>query len=310
MINYKTFVEGNPDSSTKVLVICGTHGNEQNAIASTLLAREELNIQMAKVRKKYRPMVTFVVGWNETGIANYEREYIDGESETPNDLNRAFTPEGTNNNSKDFLILTIKELIAKHDIIIDVHNSPLIANCVLINNDLYAERYVDFCKKADVIGLLQDVSTHTIKYYGIRNDKFALTLELDTMGITHDNKEVLSANSLFIVHIIKQAIEYTNSKKKPDVINKNKTCLPAKYNAYEVKSHAEGVIWLTNIAKLGSYVMEGQVLATIKSYDGNTLETVCAPCDGHVCTLPMTYIMPENSVLFYIQPEIDLWGLL
>lgn len=306
MLKHKKYTYGPENAERKILVICGTHGNETNAILSTLIVKElyaKKGIDLINENMNRIPTrITFLVGWNEPAIALNQREYEDTTEAMPDDLNRAFS-DNEPIESKTTMVRRIEDEIAEHDIVIDIHNSPHIKNSVLINADLYAEKFVKFCTDNDIFCILNENSNPTIKYYGIRKGKFALTVELDAMGFTNDCNSKLNDNANFIIDLLKAIVR--GKKTDFEIGEPSKVVFAAEFEAKQLTAHTDGYIAYQLNDPMRSY-KKGDVIAHINNYDGEVLENIVAPCDGCVCNLGDGYIAEEGGFVALFQPYIKI----
>ena len=255
------FDYGNDKKS--LLVICGIHGNETNAIASTMDVRDR--IRKNPMFEKYG-RITFLIGVNEYGIRyDYRKTGIENDT---SDLNRLFYEP------IDYKALLLEEIEA-HDIIVDVHNSPNIENSILLTFDKYAPGYKRFLDEKRITNMVWNVQTPNIKnkansYEG----KMGFTVELDGMGDTSFEK--LSENSGFLYNFISSIWECEKTEETPD---------PEIISA-DIKSNYEGMIyWLK-----GRVYDKDDLIALITDYDGKVLESIRAP---YKCM-----VVAKNSSLF------------
>jgi predicted deacylase len=136
-MNIKTF-KGNNEEGKNILIISGVHGDEITPIFCTKLLQERL------VKKTIVNVnsITIVSAVNKNGIKNNTRDITKKQS---NDLNRLFTSD----EQEDYVTI-LKNLIDGNDVIIDIHSSPNCTEFLLINQDFYANSYVEFCIKNDI----------------------------------------------------------------------------------------------------------------------------------------------------------------
>jgi len=112
----------NKMKKNNILILCGTHGNEQSAI--------ELGIYLEE-KFKYHNHITVFPFVNKTGILNNSREMV--LNKVGNDLNRSLgqsIKETTTSYTE-----AVSSLVENYDYVIDIHNSPKCANFFLVDND-------------------------------------------------------------------------------------------------------------------------------------------------------------------------------
>lgn len=238
------------NENKKLLIICGIHGNETNAIATTMRVRD--GIIKNPLFERYGK-ITFLIGVNEYGIRYDCRK--NGTEYNSSDLNRLFYDR------TDYRKI-IKEEIEEHDIIVDVHNSPNIENIVLLTFDKYASNYKRFFDDKGITNMTWNSQTPNIKNEANSyKDKMGFTVELNGMGDT--SLDILADNTNFLNNFITTIWECTKVEEKQDI----------KIIAGEVKSNYEGMIfWF----KSRCYEQD-ETIALIMDYEGKVLENIRAP---------------------------------
>ena len=191
-MNIKTF-KGNNKEGKNILIISGVHGNEITPIFCTKLLQEYFEDYNSNYDVNN---ITIISAVNKNGIKNNTRDITKKQS---NDLNRLF-----NSDEQEDCVAILKTYIDEHDVIIDIHSSPNCTEFLLINQDFYANSYVEYCIKNDIKYFLRYSTSDTIKKYCSNLNKISFTLELNGM-----NKE--DYNSIIIGYeIVKTIISNIN----------------------------------------------------------------------------------------------------
>lgn len=177
-MNIKTF-KGNNKEGKNILIISGVHGDEITPIFCTKLLQEHL----VDYNSNYDVNnITIISAVNKIGIKNNTRDITKKQS---NDLNRLF-----NSDIQEDYVAILKTYIDEHDVIIDIHSSPNCTEFLLINQDFYANSYVDFCIKNDIKYFLRYSNSDTIKKYCSNLNKISFTLELNGMDRVDDHSTI------------------------------------------------------------------------------------------------------------------------
>lgn len=207
-----------------ILITSGVHGSEQLAVVSSLRMVREYKKQKEDSRqyldstahlKEIDPYfdvgpITLMAGVNPYGLIAGTREFKDepaAETGTPDkdkaNLNRAFRAEDRSDRyTFEYAVEAIKAEIDFADIVIDVHNSPLIHNCVLIDNGPYARNYVEFCREFGLDFVIREGPADTIKAYAIGQGKVGLTVELAGMGECPYQDLIVAEQTDFIKKVV------------------------------------------------------------------------------------------------------------
>lgn len=252
----------------KLLVICGIHGDETNAIATVMSVRDKI---MRRPLSDFYGGITFIIGINEFGI-RYNRRKHDIEYD-PYDLNRMF------HDNLDYKEIILKE-IQNHDIVIDVHNSPNIENNVLITFDDYATGYKKFLDKNRITNMVWNIQTPNIKNkVNSYKDKLGFTVELNGLGDTSVEDSIENSDFLYKFIITIWQCKKTEEKPDPSII------------CGSLKPRYEGMIFWVN-----SRIFEqGETIALIMDYEGNTLEGIQAPYKCLVVAKTSSLFTRENG---------------
>lgn len=236
----KMFVGDNGDNGKPaILIVSGIHGSEQLAVVSSIrmvknyterLEKERFYVNSAGEVKESHPefltgSITLLAGMNPYGMVAGTREFKEepvvnpGLSDKPN-LNRAFNVDQYQYRyTFGHAVNVIKNSIDNADIVIDVHNSPVIHNCVLIDNGPFAKNYVEFCKKFGIPFILREGPAGTIKSYAIAQGKVGFTVELSGMGDCPNQDELVSGQVAFLNTLVDAAMHVYGPNSKPVLCN-------------------------------------------------------------------------------------------
>lgn len=282
---------------SKVLVISGTHGNETNAVQDVYdlkLRYENQNIHD----------IIFCQAWNIAALDAGTREFVKSANELPDDMNRAFPTAQTMDKEKS--IGAVKDLIEYVDVVIDVHNSELLKNCVVINNDFRAQNYVNFCKRNDIPFIVIESTTDTIKRFALNKDKIGFTVEIGDMNFSDSNEGVD-----FLDKLIK-ALQATDLE---TLRCPNQNPLDASQVAKTVYAHSQGLLRTfkdnehskkPKRSEVLKHYTKGEKIFIIENpakpaYRG---EEVVAPCDGCVMDIVDSYWVNTGDIILNFQPDL------
>lgn len=291
---------------SKVLVISGTHGNETHAVdlVYDLECWTEKNGLSKIEREAIGKNVQFIHAWNKTGLKYNERNFIDESKDRETmDLNRSFHTDGVY--TKEGLVENLKAEIGSADIVIDVHNSPACANCILINNGPHARTYVDFCKKYDLQYIVRESSADTIKQYAIDQGKVAFTVEIGDMGISDKDDDLQ-----FLIKLLKALL-----LEEPffDFSYKDVDSFSASEVYTLLYSHADGLIRggdqkpLKRKDLFKRYKKGDYMFTIIDPTERKVKEYISAPCDCWLVDFEDNVWAAEGGTIGAIQPIIG-WG--
>lgn len=282
---------------SKVLVISGTHGNETNAVQDVYdlkLKYEEQNIHD----------VIFCQAWNTTALNAGTREFVKHSDELPDDMNRAFPTAQIIDKEESINIL--KNLIDWVDIVIDVHNSEFLKNCVVINNDCRAQNYVNFCKKNKIPFIVIESATNTIKKFALNGDKVGFTVEIGDMNFSDSNEGVD-----FLDRLIK-ALQATDLE---TLRYPNEVPLDASQVVKTVYAHSQGLLRIfkdsdhskkPKRSEILRHYLKGEKIFIIENPVklAYRSEEVIAPCDGYVMDMVDSYWVDEGDIILNFQPDL------
>lgn len=266
----------------KYLLLCGVHGDEHNAVLSTIKA---FNL----IKKEGIEGIN-IDSWvvNTAALRACQREVPDPSPKTK-DMNRMYGNEQVFN--PDDAIEAIKNKIAECDVVIDVHNSLACANSILISNSDYAGDYVKFAQEMGICYIVTESATDTAKKYAIEVGKIGFTVELGGMGFCPEFNTVIAKNVTFIHKLVMAVETYIRrggqfNKATPMIQN---SCVQTLY------AHHEGIA--DYYKALGERAEKGEIIAEIISPQGHVVEEIRAPFDGWIADA-----MPK----LWVQPGVDI----
>lgn len=300
------------ETGKKVLIIAGTHGNESNAVNLLSLYGyylkrlkyfldkkqpgdnyfiDEILYPMFKQEKNIKS-ITIVNALNETGLKYNTREFIQLSSTETDDLNRYFDDERIPN--KDDIMERLDQLIKKHDIIIDVHNTENVTGCVSIALNVNAPYYTDFCLKNKIPFILME-NNNTIKKHADLGGKKAFTVEVTYLGynLTSINEDLRCKELALLISRICECAKDENK-----TFNKYSLDDLIPYKSVQLTVYKEGLLkWK------GTYPMddgrldltpslkeEGETLASILDpLTRNEVGKIIAPRKGYLMSISGSY---------------------
>lgn len=337
------YSDGTPiTDGLKLLVIGGTHGNESNAV--DLVSRLKPGLERRwdpSSRYGITPWwvfthfteVTIINALNPTGLKYNERAFIN-EEEPPetDDLNRYFKKSQTHYSKEDIMGELEKE-IAKHDVIVDVHNTANCQTCISIALNENAPTYTDFAMRNKIKFVLAD-DTPTIKRYAdIVLHKVAFTLEIGDMGFnTHSNEDrdwkVRELENFLktvgdIKHFDKnfrKTIYINDSKGKVVEAPKDSSCfskhwqntfnldLLRNYKMINICTYADGLYDYHGSNPLRDYRLDDYansiICDIVDPINRNTKSMVVPPCNGWLVDVDESYWACEGGTIGDFQPDL------
>jgi len=157
-----------------ILIITGTHGNEQSAI--------QLGLRLKKYYKERN--VKVIPFLNESGIEANTREVQDNST---TDLNRSFSEDVLPYNK---IVNMVKDVVQSYDVIIDIHNSPRCSNFCLIDAGQNEDIITKYCYVSDVEYATRFSTGGTIKDYCNSIGKIGITYEFSGMSTLNSSNEI------------------------------------------------------------------------------------------------------------------------
>lgn len=240
----------------KVLVICGTHGDETAAIKTCWYLFNKIQQSNAKDGISYK----FIFMANENAVRNHTRGYCNENPESCN-LNRAFDkPIET----FEDIVNHIKKVVDEWEpaVVIDVHNSTACANTVLIDYGKGSRVLMDIANKYDLNPMLRTSQNFgTIKRYCIEKGIPAFTVEMSPMFMEFNNCKVQHKNVSYLERVISAGFELNSGYKvnscsfadskylTKDIVCPLSACIVewSKLDPYDVYEQNECICALTDI---------------------------------------------------------------
>jgi predicted deacylase len=248
-----------------------------------MMLKENLLKKKAEWLKKFRK-VDFLFGMNETGIRAKTREE---QPLPPGDLNRGYF-EPTN--WQDYL-KTVTSQCNVYDVVIDVHNSPDIANCVLLNADQFATGYRNHLDRHGIPTLMWEKDLQTLKdFVNWKTRAVGLTVELNGLGFETSAVE----NAKFLERVLRACA----------TIEKEMLPVDYRYLCVNVVAKREGMLFW-DPKQLGEKVVKGAVLALVRGYDMQVLDEIVSPVDGTLIVGPEGCFVNADEMVFQVSPTLN-----
>ena len=290
-----------------ILVIAGVHGNEHNAVLAT---KKLMNaIETSPDFSKSGATVRFIIGANRYGLLNNTREWgepdcIKNDAGEPVDLNRVFKEDKCPPGST---LLEIKNKLSKAifsaDIVIDVHNSPAMEPCVLLNNDTHTREYVKFCTANEIRYITQESTNSTVKKYAIDTGKIGFTVELGGMTLSPWHDKIIADQYMFLTNFL-SALYMSDPAELDSLRIDSKPLIPSEI-MYALPARCYGMVEYVENA-LSDKFFAGDVIAHIISENGLIGDDVIAPCDGWIgCCNPTLFVRPGDEYVYW-QPKVNV----
>lgn len=186
----------------KILILSGTHGNEQSAVRVGLSLFEHYDNDSN---------ITIIPFVNESGLYKNSR-FVESSSTT--DLNRSFFEEEEFEKDYNKVVNDLKDIIKCYDVVIDIHNSPRCSNFCLIDEGLNRSHIVNLCRLAGVEYATRYSGGGTIKDYTNRLGKTGITYEFSGMSTLNSQKEqdLCRSDIINLVNIIQNDKKNNPSK--------------------------------------------------------------------------------------------------
>lgn len=268
-----------------VLLIGGVHGNELTPLMALVLFKS-LHLQgviTALEKTDEINRITIVNGINIHGLEKCTRDIIEpAKKDGSNDLNRLFKFDSYEEEFSPFQRL--KELIAIHDIVIDIHSTPSMeSHCMVIDHTSTAFPYIKWCQDAKVPFAIYETDATTIKRYAIENGKIGVTFELNTMDKINVESAKLGASQIAQL-ILKFSVE-TFKKSYQGVLKP----------LIEFKSSETGLFVFPNVFDYSGKILKNLIESQTNFNGGGVL----------LYTAEKSYIK-KGDFAFAIQPEITI----
>lgn len=250
----------------KILLISGTHGNEQAAVYATSHAL--LKFKMANNLSEVEYVTLNIPGLNQN-----TREMP--KPKAPNmDFNRAFgcEPEYDIND----ITKALKERICDWaTAVVDVHNSPACDNAILVSNDKFAPAYIRFAIKHGIHYMLRESSADTIKRYAIYSGRIGFTVEMGGMGFAPGFKDTIAKQTDFVYKLL----DALDDEPTTSFLSLNSDRhIPQQYNMFPLHAHYQGIV--RHLFAPGDSIKQGDtVFEILNPNTTGVLEEIIAPCD-------------------------------
>lgn len=296
--NYKNYEGYN------ILMVSGVHGNEQLAVLSSYEAYSRI-----KNENLINGELTLYMGANAPGLVAGTREYTEFKdpSALPEDrnLNRAFPTE----EKVDDMELARSKVMALEDaatIVLDVHNSTSVHNCVLIDNCPYAKAYVKWCIENDIAYILRDGPQGTLKARTIKRGDIGFTVELGGMGDCMLENSIMTSQIDFLVKLIValSKVEDLSVFKRPD-----QPFPPiAKMQAFVWHGPYGFIEYIVDVTQPDHKMLDtGTEIGRMMTEEEKWHE-IFLPQRAWVCALGnQSHVAAEGSEIFYYQPDCSLY---
>lgn len=225
MIEKNVVCCGKPtEEISKVLVICGTHGDETAAIKTCWYLFNKIQHSNAKDGISYK----FIFMANENAVRNHTRGYCNENPESCN-LNRAFDkPIET----FEDIVNHIKKVVDEWEptVVVDVHNSAACANTVLIDYGKGSKVLMDIANEYDLNPMLRTSQNFgTIKRYCIEKGIPAFTVEMSPMFMEFNNYGAQHKSVLYLESVISAGLELNKKLVDSDLKINNCNFANSKY---------------------------------------------------------------------------------
>ena len=296
--NYKNYEGYN------ILMVSGVHGDEQLAVLASYEAYSRI-----KNENLINGSLDLYMGANAPGLVAGTREYTDFKdpSALPEDrnLNRAF-PTEEKVDDMDLARSKVMCLANEMDIVLDVHNSPSIHNCVLIDNGPYAKAYVKWCIENRIAYILRDGPQGTLKARTIKQGNVGFTVELGGMGDCMLEGDIQGSQVDFLVKLIVSLskVEDLSIFKQVDQM------FPpiAKMQAFVWHGPYGFIEYICEVTNPDHEMFDaGREVGHMLTEDGKWHE-IYLPQKAWVCCLGnQSHIAAEGSEIFYYQPDCSLY---
>lgn len=275
----------------RILVMAGIHGDEITPIW-TIAAMALSDEYLLSMRHQFETL-TLVNFANPLALREKKRAHTNPVS--TNDANRIFSVGLSETVTFNLMKTELEKLIEEHDIIIDIHSSPIVLNeFVLIDANKEGIWYTDFCESNNIPWVTRTVNINTTKAYAIQKGKKAFTVELNAMEKT-DIKSV--EKGMPLIYDIIQGMGRHKRYFLDKIIDDIGEFLYQDY--ISVKSKYEGLLMLKKGIK---YVRRGESIGEICDGLGKHVGNLYAPCNGFIFQgCHGTYISTGDDAA-YIQP--------
>jgi len=261
-----------------ILILSGVHGNELTPILSSMLLCDSLKSE--EFIKTYKKLIIL----NFINLNGIRENIRDIPHSINHDFNRKFPLD-----KPDYIFEIVDDFIRNSDIVIDIHSSPSCLECILINQDKFANSYINFSIENNINYIVRYNYNNTIKKHASDLNKKSFTVELNGMNILDERSAVLGEN--LILNIIKNVDKLNLIEEFP------------KFKTFEEIFYFEEGLFIQKI-ELGDIVKKGDVLGEVINPSNYKLTKIYYQNDYPgklIYTSNRSYITPNNSFL-YFQP--------
>lgn len=291
-----------------ILMVSGVHGNEQLAVIASYEAYFRI-----KTEKLINGSLDLHMGANAPGLVDGTREYPEWKDPglLPEDrnLNRAFKSAVKGYDLVDDMELArnkVMVLANDKDIVLDVHNSPSIHNCVLIDNGPYAKAYVKWCIENGIAYVLRDGPDGTLKSRAIKQGNVGFTVELGGMGDCMVEGSILGTQIDFLVKLIValSKVEDLGIFKKVDQM------FPpiAKMQAFVWHGPYGFIEYISEVTQSDHDMFKAGAEIGRMMTEDEKWHQIFIPQKAWVCCLGnQAHVAAEGSEIFYYQPDCSLY---
>ena len=250
----------------KILLISGTHGNEQAAVYAASHALLKFKMKDHHSEVKY-------VTLNIPGLNQNTREMPKPKA-PPMDFNRAFGCEP--GYDIDDMTKALKERIYDWaTAVVDVHNSPACDNAILVSNDKFAPAYIRFAMKHGMHYMLRESAEDTIKRYAIYSGRIGFTVEMGGMGFAPGFKDTIAKQTDFVYKLL----DALDDEPPASFLSlSSDRHIPQQYNMFTLHAHYQGIVRYQFAP--GDSIKKGEtVFEILNPNTTGILEEITAPCD-------------------------------
>lgn len=263
----------------KILIIAGVHGDQHTSIYAAQLFAQNLQDKTITVNSDIGviEIVNFV---NYIGMFNFTRQNQNGV-----DLNREFNKS----KSSEKVVQKLKKLIAKYDIVIDLHSSFNTTQFCYLNKDKWCQSFISFLSQLQLRYVINGDRTSTVKTYTNQiKDKIGFTIQLN------QKQSDIDINSAY--HGLQYLIKILSNIKK---LKKQSNTFSNILQSRDISADISGLMTLKCMT--GKYYKRGQLLGYINGLDSQKNISILMPQDGVVIAFPikMAYIKVGQPLLKY-----------
>jgi predicted deacylase len=280
-------VERSKKEGPVVLFTAGLHGDEING---TEIVRKLI---VKKINKPKRGTIICIPVINIFGFVNQTREFPDGR-----DLNRIFPGSKTGSLASQFAYYILKEILPHIDYAIDFHaggarrfNAPQIR--IVPNN-------TELKTLSDVFGAPFTLYSNNISgSFRSSCDKMNVKMLLFEGGKSVDinnevTKEAVEGTKRFLTH-------FGMLKNKHEISSPHQTIYIEKSDW--IRANFSGMFH--GLKQIGSYVIKGELLATISDPFGKVSHKLKAPHAGYLINVNDAPIVYQGDAVFHISTKLE-----